>query len=283
MTTALALRLLLAATVCLPLASASPPTPDPSADAIIQKSVEANERDWQAAPNYSYTVTTRKANGSITEQVIMIGGSPYHKLIRRNGKPLSAAEQKHEEQKYQNAQARRNGENSSDAAARIAKYDKERHRDHELMQQLTRAFTFRLAGEHLTGGRQVYALIATPRAGYQPPDVETRVLTGMKGELWIDKKTYQWVRVRAEVMSPVSIEGFLATVQPGTFFELEKAPVGDDVWLPKHFRVESQSRILNVFNHATQEDDTFSDYQPARTEPGAGNSPVQQTDVRRVH
>jgi len=95
------------------------------------------------------------------------------------------------------------------------------------MQQLTEAFDFTLAGEERMGNHRVYVLDATPRAGYKPPNTETEVLTGMQGKLWIDKKTYQWVKVEAEVIHPVSIAGFLAKVEPGTRFELEKMPVGN--------------------------------------------------------
>jgi hypothetical protein len=65
----------------------------------------------------------------------------------------------------------------------------------------------------------------------------------------------------AEVVHPVSIGGFLAQVQPGTRFELEKAPVGDGIWLASHFAMKSDAKVLHVFNHGSEEEDTFSDYQ----------------------
>jgi len=37
-------------------------------------------------------------------------------------------------------------------------------------------------------------LKATPRPGYEPPNNEAKVLTGMEGKLWIDEKTFQWVK-----------------------------------------------------------------------------------------
>ncbi|MDQ6677104.1 MAG: hypothetical protein M3Z09_07390, partial [Acidobacteriota bacterium] len=143
----------------------------------------------------------------------------------------------------------------------IAEYEKDRRHDHLMMAQLTNAFNFRLTGEAKLSGRGVYTLRATPRPGYQPPNMEARALTGMKGDMWIDKESFQWVKVLAQVVSPVNIGGFLATVQPGTYFELEKVPVEGDIWLPKHFRVRSQSKILALFNHATREDDTYFDYE----------------------
>ena len=37
------------------------------------------------------------------------------------------------------------------------------------MQQLVDAFDFQLQGEQQLDGFEVYVLLATPRAGYQPP------------------------------------------------------------------------------------------------------------------
>ena len=50
------------------------------------------------------------------------------------------------------------------------------------MQQLTEALDFKLNGEQQLGGYYVYVPLAMPRPGYQPPSMETRVLTGMRGE-----------------------------------------------------------------------------------------------------
>jgi hypothetical protein len=61
-------------------------------------------------------------------------------------------------------------------------------------------------------------------------------------------------------MRPVSIGGFLAEVEPGTHFELEKAPVTDSIWLPKHFAMKSQAKVLFFFTRKSQADETYSDY-----------------------
>ncbi len=107
----------------------------------------------------------------------------------------------------------------------------------------------------------MWMLKATPRPGYNPPNMETQVLPGMEGELWIDQKTYNWVKVTAHVIHPVSIEGFLAEVEPGTRFELEKSPVGGGIWQITHFSMHSQAKVLHLFGRSSQEDDTYFDYQ----------------------
>jgi hypothetical protein len=124
---------------------------------------------------------------------------------------------------------------------------------------MVKAFNFEVVGETKMDGHRVYALKATPRRGYRPPNMETQALTAMEGKLWIDKDSFQWVKVEAEVMHPVSIEGFLAQVEPGTRFELEKEPVAPGVWLPSHFSMRSHAKILFLIPHRGQEDDTYSD------------------------
>jgi hypothetical protein len=232
--------------------------------AIIERSVEANQADFRAAPEYSFRECDRMHDGSTkTWQVLMIEGSPYQRLIEVNGEPLSKEQSNAEEQKLQQATAQRKAETADQRQQRIAKYESGRKRDNAMMQQLTAAFTFKLINKRLIDSRQVYVLRATPKPGYQPPNMETQVLPGMQGELWIDVETYQWVKVTAKVIRPVAIEGFLAEVEPGTQFELEKMPVADGIWLPKHFSMRSRSKVLYLFNRASEDDETYSDYERA--------------------
>jgi hypothetical protein len=92
--------------------------------------------------------------------------------------------------------------------------------------------------------------------------MDSQVLRGMHGEMWIDQQTYQWVRVRASVIHPVSIEGFLAQVEPGTEFDVEMSPVSGDIWQFTHYSMKAHAKVLFMFSHNSQEDDTYFDYQP---------------------
>ena len=130
-----------------------------------------------------------------------------------------------------------------------------------MMEQLTKSMNFALVGEQKLNGYDVYVLKATPRADYRPPNMESQALRGMQGKLWIDKQTFQWVKVEAQVIRPVSIEGFLAEVEPGTRFELEKMPVGDGVWLPKHFAMQSRARALFLIQEIAGRTEPITDPQ----------------------
>lgn len=229
---------------------------------IIRRSIEANNRDWAAVPEFDNRERDRTKDGDKTYTVTMISGSPYQRLIAVNGHPLSPEKDKEEQKKFEQAVEQRKHETSDKRAARIAKYEAERKRDRNMLDQMTAAFDFQLTGEKALDGRRVYELKATPRKGYRPPNRDSQVLTGMEGTLWIDRNTSQWVKVEAHVTRPVRIVGFLAEVEPGTHFELEKKPVpgNEDIWMTAHFAMKSKARVMLLIPHHGEEDDTFSDY-----------------------
>jgi len=239
-----------------------PSSAEENVASIIRRSVEANNRDWAAVPEFDNRERDRTKDGDKTYAVTILYGSPYQRLIAVNGQPVSPQKEKEEQKRYQQAVEQRKHESADKRAARIAKYEAERKRDRNMLDQMTRAFDFHLTGEKELNGRRVYELKATPRKGYQPPNRDSQVLTGMEGTLWIDRDTFQWVKVEAHVTRPVKIVGFLAEVEPGTRFELEKKPVAGDenIWMAAHFAMKSRARVMLLIPHHGQEDDSFFDY-----------------------
>jgi hypothetical protein len=231
---------------------------------IIRRSSEANSRDWAAVPEFDNFERDRNKDGDKTYAVTMLYGSPCERLIELNGHPLPAAQQKQEQEKYDKTVAERQHESPEKRSQRISKYEAERKRDHTLLEQMTTAFDFRLAGKSVLNGHKVYVLRATPRKGYKPVDRDSQVLTGMQGTLWIDQQTFQWVKVEAHVIHSVRIEGFLAEVEPGTRFEVEKRPVTKDIWLASHFSMTSNAKVMLLFPHRGEEDDLYFHYHKAQ-------------------
>jgi hypothetical protein len=251
------------------VAACSPVVAEPHASEIIKRSVAVNTADWKALPDYSFCARYRKSkvdaagHSSIeqakTYETLMIEGSPYERVIAINNHALSPDQQQQEQAKLNREIARRQSESPAQREARIAKYQNGRAEEHMLMQQMVQAFQFRLAGEQEVEGVDCYVLDAKPNPEYRPPVQKARVLLGMQGRLWIDKKNYHWVKVQAEVVNPVEFGLFLAKVKPGTKFELQQAPVGD-VWLPKHFSESVNASVLGLYGLRCREDEEYSDY-----------------------
>jgi len=229
--------------------------------------VEAIKSDWAQTPKYSYLerdVESKRHSPPIakTYRVLMVDGSPYNVVKAINDQPLSPDEKAAEQKKLQKEIEKRQKESERERQRRIAKYQRESDRDHQMLREMVDAFDFHLTGDAQVDGHACWVLNAEPKPGFEPSNHEGRVLKGMKGQLWIDKATNQWVKVHAEVMKPVSMYGFLAKVGPGTEFDLEQAPVADGVWLPKSFNVVVRASALGFLSENSNEHETYRDYQP---------------------
>ena len=131
-----------------------------------------------------------------------------------------------------------------------------------MMLEMVSAFDFKPVGEENVRGRPAYVFEASPKAGYVPKNRDAKVLTGMKGKLWVDKRTFQWAKVQAEVITPVSFYGFLANVKPGTSFLLEQAPVAGGLWFPVRFHQQVNAKAFGIINENSVDEETYSDYRP---------------------
>ena len=254
--------------VCLWFALAFVPlafSVEPNTQEIIRLSIAAAEADWKAISDFSDIERDADTRGGMptskTYQVLMIEGSPYYRLIAVNDQPLSPAEQVREGEKLERVIAKRSDESEKQRAKRLAQYQEELNRISVLMRAMAEAFDFKLAGEERVEDHGVYVFEATPRPEYQPINRETKLLTGMKGTLWIDKDNYQWVKAEAEVLKPVAFGWFIAKVLPGTSFVLEQGIVRKGVWLPKHFRLEIKAKVLWLPKGYIH-DETYRDYRP---------------------
>lgn len=252
---------ILALLVSCPLIYQEPSVP--SADQIVQRSAEATHSDWEKAPGFDYCDTEVAGSHTRTFAELMIAGSTYERLVAIDGAPLPEQEEQQQAARFATAVEQRNHETEAQRAKRVAQYEKERHRDQMLLVEMTKGMIFQLDGTAVVAGHQTFVLRATPRPGYVPKGMETQVLTGMRGTLWVDQESYRWVKVEAEVMHPVNIAGFVARVEPGTRFLLEESPVAPEVWMATRFTMRAKAKILFFFPASSSSDDTWFNYTPA--------------------
>jgi hypothetical protein len=236
---------------------------DSDTEAIVERSIATNETDWRDEPTYDHWERDDSGGEAKTYQVLMIDATPYERLVAINDRRLSPSRERDEQQKLEKVIAKRRSESASQRTRRVAEYTRQHERVRALFRELGRAFKFTLQGERQVESRTVYVLAATPRSDYTPSDGDARALAGMNAEFLIDTETFHWVNVSAWVRQPVSLFGILMRLEPGTFLELEKAPVGDGVWQISHFAMRSQAKILSLVPHRSYEDDRYYNYAKA--------------------
>jgi hypothetical protein len=227
---------------------------------IIGRSAKVTHEDWLRSPDFDFCEMDRGTSDTRAYQVSMIAGAPYSHLVAMNGQPLRGDVEENAAGKKA-AVIQQQQETDEQRSKRVAQYQKVRQRDQLLLEQLTEGMVFTMTGTATVDGHTTYVLAAKPRPGYVATDVRTKLLAAMRGTLWIDQASLRWVRVEAEVIHPVMIDGFLALVEPGTKFELEEMPIGDTgVWLPSHFSMQSRALIFLLFPKTSRQDETYFHY-----------------------
>jgi hypothetical protein len=93
-----------------------------------------------------------------------------------------------------------------------------------------------------------------------------QILPHVKGRLWIDRQTFQWVKLEAEVIDTVSWGLFLIRLEPGARIRLEQAHVNNEVWLPSRISIKASAR-LGIFKRLrVEENTTYRNYRKFQTD-----------------
>ncbi len=142
-------------------------------------------------------------------EIIYFAGKRYEHLLEKDGKKLSAEEQKREDRKMSGAAAEASKLSEQQKAERIEKIDREREHDSELLELIPAAYDFTLKPEILLNGRRTYVISAKPKPVYKGR--YAKPFGKMQGALFIDEQDYTLARLEAEVLDKISIGLFLAT------------------------------------------------------------------------
>ena len=201
-----------------------------------------------------------------TREVLQVYGEEVERLIAKDDKPLSDAESKKEEEKIQKVINKYKNESESSRRKRLEKEEKERQEERKFVLEIADAFNFRLVGSETLDGRETWVIEGEPRAGYEPKERSTKILSKFKGRVWIDKTEGQWVRLDITAIDSISVGWFLARIHKGMHIEAEQTKINDEVWLPKHVAVRVDARLALLKSYNEDVDETFRDYKKFRTE-----------------
>lgn len=243
---------------------------------IIRRSVETDDKNAELARNYTYQQReVRKhlgTHGEITSNkiktwdVINLYGEPYLRLIQKDDKPLSAKEDREEEERANKFLDKRKEEPEGARQKRQVKERKEREEERAFLHDVINAYNFRIVGEESVNGRDAWVIEATPRPDFHPTQPHANMLSKLRGKIWIDAQDYTWVKVQGEVIETISLGFVLARIHEGSRFTFEQVRLNNEIWLMRHFHVDAGARVLLLSNRSVDLDETFSNYQKFTTD-----------------
>jgi hypothetical protein len=237
---------------------------------IVLRSAALDQRDLELAKNYAYVARTeqRRLNSSgkttsveiDTHEILILYGSPYRRLIAKNDKPLTADQQRKEQNKIDKELERRRKATAKDPERLAREESKSRQEQAAMIREAADAYSFRMLGEEDVDGYATWAIQAEPIPGYRPRSKRAKLLPNFRGKIWITKNDYRWVKLEAEVIRTVSFGLVLARLQPGTRVAFEQKRVQGEIWLPSSAQVKLSARLALLKKLNAEIDVTFSDY-----------------------
>ncbi|HYI94579.1 MAG TPA: hypothetical protein VEX68_13615 [Bryobacteraceae bacterium] len=253
--------LLTAVCVSLSLSAA-----DPSAVEIVRRATERENSNLELRRQYMFKETANERrldkagnvekNEQTVHEIFYIAGEQFRKLVAKNGQPLPEKEAAKEQKRLDKQIEKRKNENPSGSAKREAKELREAR---EFRNQVVDAYNFQLVGEESVGGRSCYRIHAEPKPGFRPKG-EAKILTKIKGDLWIDKDSYKWARVEAETIDTITGLGGIVRIAKGSTINVRQTFVNGEVWFPDRLQVKAKAKALLFLSAAVDYEALYSDF-----------------------
>jgi hypothetical protein len=245
---------------CLLLLSLSAIAADLTPTEIVQRAADREAANREARVQYTYRETLRervaKKETNEAHEIFYIAGKEYRKLVEKDGKPLPPARAAEEQSKLDKELQKFNRESPEKARKRL---EEERREQQEFRAQVAQAFEFRLVGEESISGRPCYRIHAEPRPGFKAKG-DAKVLSKLKGDIWIDKTGFNWAKVDLESVDSITGMGGLIRLAKGTRLVTTRTFVNNEVWFPDRVDVKATAKALLFISAALDVQVQYSNF-----------------------
>lgn len=200
-----------------------------------------------------YFVRNVDRKGDRTREIIESVQGNVSRLIQRDGKPLTAAEDAAERERLNEILT-----SPSDFLKHQEREGAGRNYAIQLIKLLPEAGLYSYTpGQPQPPGATSPQIVMDfrPNPAFHPPTMIAELLTGLKGRVWIDSRTATMTRIEGDVLRPVNFGwGLVARVYPGGHLEFEQTLVERKRWAYSHLDVNVTVRevMLHTVNDKTK-------------------------------
>ncbi len=214
----------------------------------VQAELSAAKNDYS---RWRYRDEQKDANDTVSIVVQTDQGS-VGRLISKAGRPLSPEEARAEDQRL------RSFIHDPD---QMAKQKKDAAQDDknaaELLNMLPDAFLWRLQSEDA----QKFTLHFEPNPNFNSPDMQSRVLAAMVGELVVDKEQDRIETISGRLTQDVTFGwGVLGRLRQGGTFRVERRQVAPRLWQITETHVHIDGKALFFKNIGQQQDEVQTEF-----------------------
>lgn len=227
-----------------------------TAEEIVSRSLERTEsqyRNYTDANFRSESVTKNQklnSDGEITATEVLrhsqypLDGAVFEELIEKNGRPLNEREQKEEAERKREflqevAKRRDRGDYLQPDKERAVRFDRD----------FVNRYRYKLLEEQTVRSHPCWVIAFKPGEGPLPVrSTMDHALNQLEGKLWISRDDYGLARVEFAMRKPFKYWGGLLAVIRKTDGYVEYERVEPDAWLPLHFNLKLDIRIMLLKN-----------------------------------
>jgi hypothetical protein len=193
-----------------------------------------------------------------------LNGEEVSTLVKKDGKPLSADEQKKENEKTQkeieNLQKRETKKEAKEEKAKEEGKEDKDSADVDI-EVFLRASQFVNPRRERFRGQDVLVFDFEPNPEFKAHKLVEKVVQKLAGVIWIDEKAHDVARLEAYFTGDMKFAGgLLANLQKGTSFIFEQAYLNNEVWLPTYAEAHVGVRVFLVKGFKVNAVTRYSDY-----------------------
>ena len=216
-----------------PMASSAEPLP--AASNLVQRVIERAQRVARAGQTNHYAYEKRSVTAELDDddrviksteklyQVKLIGGLPFTRLVKVQGRELTAKE------------LEKQNERETAFRQRVTRVDiqkKAKNKEGLATPELVNRFEFQVTKREIIEGRPTLIVTFAPRAGASEKSLEDKVFQHVFGTLWVDEEEAELTKLDASVRGPVSLGLFGAVGSLNKFqATIERSRMPDGVWV----------------------------------------------------
>ncbi|MGH9600492.1 MAG: hypothetical protein ACRD27_11555 [Terracidiphilus sp.] len=224
-----------------PAAAAQPALSPAAAQSLVSRAL-ANELRAAQAPVRLMRYRLHKSTPRLTttKEIVETRDGDVARLLSIDDKPLTAAEDEQEKARLDDLLG-----DPGKQSHRKRSEDADLSRAVKVLQALPDAFIYRYAGPAASPGGTIEKFTFRPNPDFNPPDLETEVLTAMTGQLWIDPSAGRVTHLEGQLQQDVEIGwGFLGRLNKGGWISIDQADVGGGQWRMVRFQMAMTARVL---------------------------------------
>jgi len=246
----------LAGAAASPTQNPAPPPSDPVT--LVRRAVQHRLDAEKTHKPAQYMIRRVDEHRDTTKLIIETRDGDVARLVAVNGKPPSPDADEAELARLDDLAAhpelqehRRKGE------------QKDADRVNHILGLLPDALLYQFEGMIPCGAGQCYRLSFKPNPKFTPPDIESNILRGVAGEVWVDQAHERLVRLDAHFVSDVDFGwSILGRLNKGGTVLLKQTDVGDNEWALTGLSLHVTYRILLVKSGSDQVTEEMTHYAP---------------------